>query len=445
MEETLFPLPEKQTPADPTAKAGKPRLSRANRGQIEWRPVNLDSLLPEDHEARLVWEWVRGMDTSPLEAEVLSVEGAAGRPAIDPGILIALWLYATLQGVGSARQLERLCQEHLAYLWLCGGVSVNYHTLADFRVGHQDFLDQLFIQSIAALRAEGLVSLHQVAQDGKKIRASAGSSSFHREETLNRHLEEARQQVEALRKQLDENPNQMSKQQQKARQRAARERMERIEKAKQQIEAMEKRAEETGHAKEDKKAGKVRRASETDPQARVMKMANGGFNPAYNAQFCTDTDSNLIVGVQISQQGNDTGLASPMLAQVAADHGQMPDEILADTSYFRKEEVSTVSQMGATPYFAIPGKQAPYVPKKGDPPEVVALRLRMASEEGQQKMVFRGAVAELVHAVMDQLNLARVRVRGKEKVRTVLLWFVLVHNWIRARRLRQKLLLAAAS
>jgi len=385
------------------------------------------------------------MDTSPLEAEVLSVEGAAGRPAIDLGILIALWLYATLQGVGSARQLERLCQEHLAYLWLCGGVSVNYHTLADFRVGHQDFLDQLFIQSIAALRAEGLVSLHQVAQDGKKIRASAGSSSFHRKETLGRHLKEARQQVEVLRKQLDENPNQLSKQQQKARQRAARERMERIEKAKQQIEAMEKRAEETGHAKEDKKAGKVRRASETDPQARVMKMANGGFNPAYNAQFCTDTDSNLIVGVQISQQGNDTGLASPMLAQVAADHGQMPDEILADTSYFRKEEVSTVSQMGATPYFAIPGKQAPYVPKKGDPPEVVALRLRMASEEGQQKMVFRGAVAELVHAVMDQLNLARVRVRGKEKVRTVLLWFVLVHNWIRARRLRQKLLLAAAS
>ena len=445
MEETLFPMPEKQTPADPTAKAGKPRLRRANRGQIEWRPVNLDSLLPEDHEARLVWEWVRGMDTSPLEAEVLSVEGAAGRPAIDPGILIALWLYATLQGVGSARQLERLCQEHLAYLWLCGGVSVNYHTLADFRVGHQDFLDQLFIQSIAALRAERLVSMHQVAQDGKKIRASAGSSSFHRKETLDRHLEEARQQVEVLRKQLDENPNQLSKQQQKARQRAARERMERIEKAKQQIEAMEKRAEETGHAKEDKKAGKVRRASETDPQARVMKMANGGFNPAYNAQFCTDTDSNLIVGVQISQQGNDTGLASPMLAQVAADHGQMPDEILADTSYFRKEEVSTVSQMGATPYFAIPGKQAPYVPKKGDPPEVIALRLRMASEEGQQKMVFRGAVAELVHAVMDQLNLARVRVRGKEKVRTVLLWFVLVHNWIRARRLRQKLLLAAAS
>jgi transposase len=356
MEKTLFSLPEIQQPAEKPTERGKPRVNLPNRGQIEWRPVDLDSWLPEEHEARLVWAWVKGMDLSPLHAAIRAVEGEAGRNAIDPAILVALWLYATLQGVGSARQLARLCQEHLAYLWLCGGVSVNYHTLADFRVDHEAFLDHWLITSIASLRAEGLVSLEQVAQDGKKIRASAGSSSFHRKETLDKHLVQARQQVTTLRKQLDENPQQLTKRQQKARERAARERLERLEKAKQQLEAMEKRAEQTGRAKKDQKAGKERRASETDPEARVMKMANGGFNPAYNAQFCTDMGSNIIVGMQVAQQGNDTGLASPMLDEVHAKHGQMPAEAVADTSYFSVGEVEKASKKGCMPYFAIPEK-----------------------------------------------------------------------------------------
>ena len=449
METTLFSLPEAETPREKTSEQGKPRVNRPDRGQIQWRPVDLDSLLPEEHEARLVWAWVQGMDLDPLYATIRAVEGGAGRNAIDPAIFVALWLYATLNGVGSARQLERLCQEHLAYLWLCGGVSVNYHSLADFRVQHQEFLEQLLIQSIAALRMEGLVTLQQVALDGKKIRASAGSSSFHRKETLEKHLQQARQQVESLRQQLEENPNQLSKRQQKARERAARERQVRLEKAKQQLEAMEKRAEQTGRAQRDQKAGKERRASETDPQARVMKMANGGFNPAYNAQFCTDTGEDMIVGLQVSQQGNDTGLASPMLEKVEEDHGQMPEEALADTSYFSVNEVEQVSKKGCTPYFAIPDKgrlpEVRYQPKEDDPPEVADCRIRMGTEEAKENLIQRGAVAELVHAVLDQWNLARMRVRGVEKVRTVLLWFVLAHNWIRTRLLRRKMAQAVAS
>ncbi len=452
MEPTLFPLPDDETPATPPANQGKPRLNRPSRGQIEWRPVDLDSLLAEDHEVRLVWAWVEQMDLSFLHGSIRAVEGEAGRNANDPAILVGLWLYATLNGVGSARQLEKLCQEHLAYLWLCGGVSVNYHSLADFRVAHQAFLEKLLIESIAALRMEGLVSLHEVAQDGKKLRASAGSSSFHRKETLEDHLAVARRQVETLRQQLAANPGQLTKRQQKAKERAARERRARLEAAKQQLEAMEKQAEKTGRAPKDQKAGKERRASETDPEARVMKMANGGFNPAYNAQFCTDTASNIIVGVQVSQQGNDTGLASPMLAQLQSEQNQLPAELLADTSYFSIDEVVAVSQKGCTPYFAIPGKgKGPpkngpdprYMPKKTDPPEVAECRLRMGTEAAKAKLTQRGAVAELVHAVMDQWNLSRVRVRGVEKVRTVLLWFVLVHDWIRTRLLREKLALAA--
>jgi len=447
MEESLFPLQDAVPPTQDPKAVGKPRLNRPNRGQIEWRPMDLDSLLPEEHEVRLVWDWVQQMDLTPLYPAIRAVEGEAGRNAIDPAILVALWLYATVQGVGSARQLEKLCDEHLAYRWLCGGVGVNYHTLADFRVEHQACLEAWLIKSIAVLQGEGLVKLHQVAQDGKKLRASAGSSSFHTKDTLERHLEAARAQVESLRQELEADPGQGNSRVTKARERAARERKARLEAAKGQLEEMEKRAEKSGWAAKNKKAGKKQRVSETDPQSRVMKMANGGFNPAYNAQFCTDTDSQIIVGVQVSQQGNDTGLASPMLEQVHTNLGQMPEEALADTSYFSFEEVVAITQKGCIPYFAIPHKGLPktqtdgdqqYIPKPTDPPEVAACRIRMGTEEAQARLVKRGAVAELVHAVLDQCNLARIRVRSIEKVKTMLLWFVLVHNWMRTRLLRER-------
>jgi transposase len=386
---------------------------------------------------------VEELDLTVLYGRIQAIEGQAGRTAIDPAILLALWLYATLKGVGSARELARLCEEHLAYLWLCGGVSVNYHTLADFRVEQADFLDQLLVQSLAALMAEGLVSLEHVAQDGKKLRASAGSSSFHRQKTLDEHLQEAQAQVERLRQEVADHSQPTTKRQQAARLRAAHERQQRLEAAKRQLEAMEQRAEQTGRAKKDRKAGKERRASETDPEARVMKMANGGFNPAYNAQFCTDAEGQLIAGLQLSQQGNDTGLASPMLEEVRTRYGKTPAEVWTDTSYFSREEIVTLTRLGCTPYIALPDKGASpesrYQPKPGDPPEMVAYRQRMASEDAQEKLKKRAAVAELVHAVLDRCNLARLRVRGLKKVRAVLLWFVLVHNWMRTRRLRKKL------
>lgn len=449
MDKTLFPLPCAEPSDDDPVIQGKPRLNRPNRGQTEWRPVALDSLLPEDHEARVIWEWVEGIDLSPLYINIRAIVGESGRNAIDPAILLALWLYATKEGVGSARELARLCEEHLAYLWLCGGVSVNYHTLADFRVQHGEFLEQLLITSLAALMAEGLVNLNQVVQDGKKIRASAGSSSFHRKETLDKQLVKARQQVERLRTEVEENPSQTARRQRAARERAAQERQKLLEKAKQQLEKMEKRAEKTGRSKPDHKAGRERRASLTDPEARVMKMANGGFSPAYNAQFCTDAQTNLIVGVQVSQQGNDTGLASPMLEEVQANLGKKPTAFVADTSYFCRDEIVALTEKGCIPYVGIPDKsvtpESRYQPKKDDPKEVAEFRVRMGREEGKEMLKLRGAVAELVHAVMDQWNLDRVRVRGLKKVKTILLWFALVHNWVRTRLLRRKLAAAFAA
>src|SRR6266540_1920479 len=177
MSDTLFPLPE-ATPGRGDAGSAPPRVLRPNRQQLELRPADLEGLLPAEHRARVVWQFVEGLDLGPLYAQVQAVEGHAGRPAIDPAILMALWLYATLEGVGSARAVARLCEEHDAYRWICGGVAVNYHTLADFRVDPGEVLDELLSTSVAALMAEGLVDLQRVAHDGVKVRASAGAGSF---------------------------------------------------------------------------------------------------------------------------------------------------------------------------------------------------------------------------------------------------------------------------
>jgi transposase len=170
--------------AKPAGSVSPPRVLRGDRHQVMMQMASLDGLLPEDHRTRLVWEYVQGLDLGPLYEKIRAVEGRAGRDAIDPRILLALWLYATLDGVGSARQLSRLCGEHVVYRWICGDVSVNYHTLSDFRTGYPEFLDDLLTRSVATLMHEGLVTLHRVAQDGMRVRASAGASSFRRRPAL---------------------------------------------------------------------------------------------------------------------------------------------------------------------------------------------------------------------------------------------------------------------
>ena len=184
----------------------KPRVLRPNRAQLEMRPSDLESLLPEDHRARVIWDFVEALDLSALYEGIRSVEGHAGRPAIDPAILVTLWIYATSEGVGSARALERLCESHDAYRWICGGVEVSDHTLSYFRVRHGTVLDDLLTQSVGRLMAEGLVDLSYVSQDGIRVRASAGAASYRRRQKLRICLREAGKQVERLRRELDDDP-----------------------------------------------------------------------------------------------------------------------------------------------------------------------------------------------------------------------------------------------
>lgn len=447
MNDTLFPLPPTEEP-DAAAGIGKPRLKRANRQQIVWRPVDLDSSLPSDHPARLVWELVQRLELGPLYADIRAIEGQAGQNAIDPAILMALWLFATLEGVGSARALDRLCQEHDAYRWLCGGVSVNYHTLADFRVVHATFLDQLLTQSVAALLAEGLVSLERVAQDGKRVRASAGSSSFRRRTTLEQCLQAAQQQVDTLRQELDQDPGATSRRQKAARERAARTRVSRVQKALQRLEQLEAQQDKRGKQENQQQRRREPRASTTDDEASRMKMADGGYRPAYNVQFATDTASRIIVGVEVSEQGNDSGLMGPMLAQVDEHCSQSPQEYLVDGGFVNIADFIAAEQQNIRVYAPVPAPrradQDRYAPRPTDSPEIAAWRQRMASEQGKAVYTIRAATAEWVNAVQHNRGLVAFRVRGREKVKAVVLWFALLHNLLRGVVLRQAAVAAMA-
>lgn len=394
------------------------KLSRPERHQTAWQTCSLDELIPDDHRVRTVWGYVERLDVSPLEREVRSREGAAGRPAIDPRLLLGLWLYATIDGVGSARLLARLCEDSLPYRWLCGGVTVNHHTLADFRVGHQAFLSDLLTRSVGALLHQGLVRLERVAQDGVRVRAAAGAPSFRRRSTLRDCLREAREQVTALERELAEEPGHDSLRRQAARIRAATEREQRIQQALAAAEAMSDRSDDEV------------RASTTDPQARVMKMPDGGFRPAYNIQFATDAASRLIVGVAASDGGDQPQLV-PMLRQLAERYGAPPAEHVVDGGYFTRAGVIEADALGTTLYAPPPkarNGRDPAAPLPTDHPSVATWRQRMASDAGRAVYRQRAGIAEWVNALARNRGLLRLNVRGLAKATTIALWFALAHN-----------------
>lgn len=271
------------------------------RNQIEMRCLSLDQMIDEDHRVRMVWAYALSCDLSPLYQDIRAVEGAAGRHAVDPRILFALWLYATIDGVTSARRLERLTEQDLPYQWLCGGVSVNYHLLADFRAAHGDLLVKLMTDSVALLHFSGVIQLDEVAQDGMRVRANAGASSFRRDQTLADSLARAQQHLEKLKREQDDDPSGDDRRRQAAKRRAAEESVRRIEQGREELKQLnEQRARRADKAKHEA------RASTTDPEARKMKMGDGGFRPAYNVNFATDCGARVIVAVEVVNQGRTT-------------------------------------------------------------------------------------------------------------------------------------------
>jgi transposase len=437
-DELFGELPEQaEPPRRDVPPYSAPRLREPQRDQIELRAVDIESLIGEDHPARVIWAYVAGLDLSELEARIKARDDRPGHPAISPRLLLALWLVATSDGAGSARALERLCNSHDVYRWLCGGVSVNYHTLADFRVGFTDLLDRLLAEHLAALAKAGLVDLDALAQDGVRIRASAGAASFRREATLDRHLSTAQAVVDELKREVDARSDASNQRIKAARERAARERAERVKAAQAALDEIKRQRQ----AREDKRGNgkkpKEPRASTSDSETRVMKMADGGFRPAYNVQVASVAGEQIVVAVTVSNNGSDRGLMRPMLERVHALLGRLPQSYLADGGFCSGEDIEWAHGEGVEVYCPpIQSKHGtdPYLPRRGDGAGVLAWRTRMASEAGKMQYKPR-SICECIHARWRNWDLRQLTVRGIEKVRAVVLFYALTNNILQGNRL----------
>jgi transposase len=417
---------------------GAPRLREPVRDQIELRAVDLDGVLGVDHPARVLWAYVESLDLSVLEDAIVAREGLPGHPPIAPRLMLALWLYATSEGVGSARALARLCENHDAYRWLCGGVSVNYHTLSDFRLSCPDLLDDLLTRNVAALSAAGVIDLDEVTQDGVRVRASAGSASFRRKKSLRKELKKADRLVARLKRESDDDPGAGKRRAEAARERAARERAARVKAALgklAEIEAERKRRAKTNKAEVAKQGAP--RVSTTDAQARVMKMADGGFRPAYNCQLATVARGQIVVGLDMDTTGSDRGRSREMVGQVKMRYDRTPKRWLVDGGFNKNDDTEWAAERGVKVY-GPPArnkhKTDPYAPRGTDGPGVAAWRRRMKSPHG--KAVYRRRVTgECINARFRQWGLHQFSVRGCDKAATVLRWFALANNVLQTHRL----------
>jgi transposase len=412
---------------------GTARTKFPERRQIEMRMVALDELVEPEHRVRLVWDYACACDLSSLYARIRAVEGHVGRDAVDPRLLFALWLFATIEGVASARRLEKLTQRDIPYQWLCGGVSVNYHLLSDFRAEHGELLERLLIQSVGVLLHQDLITFQTVAQDGMRVRANAGSSSFRREKSLESALARAKEHVERLERDHEDDPSGEDRRQRAAKTRAAQERQQRIEQAQAQLKQLqEQRAQRRGPETSEC------RASTTDPQARRMKMGDGGFRPAYNVQFVTDADTRIIVGVEVTQQGTDGGQMQPMHERLQTDYQVTPTNYLVDGGFAKQEDVTRLERAGTQVHAPLPcedkhlaaGKN-PYAKKPRDTPEMAAFRERMGTPQAKQLYQQRPSIAEFPNADCRNRGLTQFRVRGLLKAKAQTLWHVLAFNFLR--------------
>lgn len=414
--------------------AGRPRVLAPQRNQVEWRTVHIDGLIGQDHRARILWAVVEKLDLSAFYAAIRSRGDQPGRPATDPKVLLALWLYATTDGVGSARELERLCDQDDAYRWICGGVTVNYHTLSDFRVDHGDKLDNLLGQVLGALTHQELVTLERVAHDGMRVRADAGAASFRRDASLKEHQEVARRHVGELREALMGDAGAKLRSQEAAQLRAAQDRLARLDRALAEMPVVvEVKRRNRAKNKNPKKAGGEPRVSTTDPESRVMKMADGGFRPAYNVQLATDTATRVVVGVIVTNEGSDHRQLTPVLDDIERRMGRLPGEHLVDGGFVNLQAFTAATRRGVTLYAPpkVPKNRRPdESPRKNpDTPEVAQWRRRM--ERPDSKLIYRqrAATAETINGDFRRWRtLDRMPVRGLAKVRSHVLLNVLAHN-----------------
>lgn len=393
--------------------------------------ISLDQQLAADHPVRFVWDFVGQLDLGDFVRPCRAVQGHPGAPVWPSPVLFALWLFAFIDGSLSARRLARLCRRDLPFQWLCGGEPVNYHTLADFYAQNEEPLRHLFVEHVAALLQQQLIQLRTVTLDGRKVRADASKDHFHREPTLQTHLDQARARLEELEQARAEELAQAGARA-AARRRGARERVARLERAVAQVrERQQQRRQSTRRDVVPEEA----RASETDPDAAKMKFPHGGYGLAYNVATVSDEATGLIVTLAVTNQGSDNGLLGPLLEQLHQEQGLRPEAVLLDSGFADAADVEHLEQAGVE--VLMPPKnerkeqaagQDPYAAKRRDTPALAQWRARMGTAEARQRYRRRAPVAEGVHAQQANRGWRRFRLRGLRKVRGEAYWQALAHN-----------------
>lgn len=432
------PPPSAGAAEQPLAQ-GRVRVQPPERYQIVMREASLDELLPREDLARVMWDFVVEFGQGGLYDKIRAVEGGPGRPPIDPRILLALWLLATVKNIGSARELDRQCREHIAFQWLCGGVSVNYHTLADFRVQSGQIVEKLLADQLACLMQAGIVTLERVSQDGMRVRASAGTSSFRREPKLRELRDEALQHLLDLKAEQKADPGAGTRRERAAQERAAEQRVAKLQKALEASWEVKAQREERGCNSKPENA----RGSMTDAEARVMKMGDGGFRPAYNTQYATDNETQVIVGVDVVNAGSDNGQMVPVVEQIEERTGRQPDAMFVDGGFATLEDIEQLEAAGVQVYAPVKDAKKirsqggdPFAKRKGDKAGVTQWRQRMGTPEAQDLYHERAATAECVNALARNRGLRQFVVRGLDKVRVIAFWFAIAHNVLRMAVLR---------
>jgi transposase len=430
--------------------ANEARFIQADRFQTRWDFIDLEALLPSDHRARIVLSFVESLELSPLYEAIKSREGEPGRPPPDPAVVLALWLYATIEGVGSARQLERLAQRDLAYRWIAGGVPLNYHGLADFRVAHVAVLDRLLTESVTALIAEGVVTLAEVVVDGTKVRANASRDSFKTADKLSRIEAAVERRLATLKAEVESDPEASSRRQRAARERAAREVKERAARARAALDKV--RAEKEQRAKthrQDEAKKSEPKVSLSDPEARCMRFPDGAVRPAYNAQIAVTPKQGIIVAVAMTDRRNDAGLAAPMVDDMVDRYGKAPENLLLDTHYATAEDIAALAEHAAGPVkvFAPPPSERDDVKpatlakrakqRAQEPESVKEWRSRMATQAGQEVYSLRKLI-ERINGNLKNHGFGFIAVRGLIKAKAVALWHALANNLMAVHRLRIK-------
>lgn len=425
------------------AVAGAVRLRKPERRQMGWVPQCPDDLVAATHRVRTVAAVVAQLDLAAFGEAIQAREGVAGRDATDPELLVSLWLYGCIRGIGSARELARRCEESAPFRWLCGAVSVNHRMLSDFRTDHGEALDQLFTQVIASLVDQELVSVSRVSQDGVRVRVSAGAASFRREERLRTLLQQSQKHVGELRRQVEESEklSAAARKKKAIQRRVAQDRQRRLEQALAQLpelkQQQQERAERAGQGVYGEKIRKKElRVSSSDPEARVMKMPHGGYNAAYNVQLASDPHSRAILGVEVSNQGTDAaGLSAPMREQVERRSGKKVQQQLLDGGYLRHADIERAHQQGVELFVPPKGARTDrnrgreLQPKQRDSEAIRAWKQRMASAEGQEIYKQRAATSETINAdLRSYRGLTQLTVRGLYKARCVALWCALAYN-----------------